>query len=334
MDTVLGLRGHLARAEVVSDLRLLERACDGHVLGDRKVRVAHVVKVEDLFAGPKQLGLFKQAPFVLRHVNGNAIRRSAPVALAILNEGQTRVIVVKTRRPIPASFESEMVGQSAISILVDKWFAENSYHADEFTDLAALLDLKRKQGLTISLALPALNEEETVGNVIQTIKQALMDQIPLLDEIILVDSDSTDRTRQIAGEMGIPTFIHQQILPKYGARRGKGAGSQCNRLQCREERQDGHEKGPAMPGLPVESRAGAGLVRAAGDGARLADLEGLEPFALFGLPLASFGDLAVLGKRELGHAKPLARGIRIRKGRPRRLTAFSDANLPSGTEAR
>jgi glycosyltransferase involved in cell wall biosynthesis/nucleotide-binding universal stress UspA family protein len=145
-----------------------------------------------------------------------------PVAQAILDEGQTRVIVVKTRRPIPASFESEMVGQSAISILVDKWFAENSYHADEFIDLAALLDLKRKQGLTISLALPALNEEETVGNVIQTVKQALMDQVPLLDEIILVDSDSTDRTRQIAGEMGIPTFIHQQILPQYGVRRGKG----------------------------------------------------------------------------------------------------------------
>jgi len=145
-----------------------------------------------------------------------------PVAQAILNEGQTRVIVVKTRRPIPASFESETVGQSAISILVDKWFAENSYHADEFTDLAALLDLKRKQNLTISLALPALNEEETVGNVIQTVKTALMDQVPLLDEIILIDSDSSDRTRQIATEMGIPTFIHQQILPQYGARRGKG----------------------------------------------------------------------------------------------------------------
>ncbi len=145
-----------------------------------------------------------------------------PVAQAILREGQTRVIVVKTRRPMPASFESETVGQSAISVLVDKWFAENSYHADEFTDLGTLLDLKHKQGLTISLALPALNEEETVGNVIQTVKRALVDEIPLVDEIVLIDSDSTDRTRQIAEEMGIPTFIHQQILPAYGPRRGKG----------------------------------------------------------------------------------------------------------------
>jgi glycosyltransferase involved in cell wall biosynthesis/nucleotide-binding universal stress UspA family protein len=145
-----------------------------------------------------------------------------PVAKAILQQGYSKVIVVKTRRPIPANFESETVGQTAISVLVDKWFAENTYHADEFKDLQALLALKHAQHLSISLALPALNEEETVGKVIKTVKRALMDAVPLLDEIILIDSDSTDRTREIAGELGIPVFIHQQILPEYGARRGKG----------------------------------------------------------------------------------------------------------------
>jgi glucosyl-3-phosphoglycerate synthase len=145
-----------------------------------------------------------------------------PVAEAILREGQSKVIVVKTKRPLPVSFESESVGQSAISVLVDKWFAENTYHTDEFVHLDTLLELKRAQGLTISLALPALNEEDTVGNVIATVKQALMDEVPLLDEIILIDSDSTDRTRAIARELGIPVFIHQQTLPRYGARSGKG----------------------------------------------------------------------------------------------------------------
>jgi len=145
-----------------------------------------------------------------------------PVAEAILRSGQTRVIVVKTKRPVPASFESETAGQSAISILVDKWFAENTYHADEFADLNVLLELKRKQNLTISLALPALNEEETVGTVIQTVKAALLEAVPLLDEIVLVDSNSSDRTREIAAQLGIPVFIHQQILPQYGARLGKG----------------------------------------------------------------------------------------------------------------
>jgi len=153
---------------------------------------------------------------------GGGLTPLGPVAEAILRSGQTRVIVVKTKRPVPASFESETAGQSAISILVDKWFAENTYHADEFADLNALLELKRKQNLTISLALPALNEEETVGTVIQTVKAALLDAIPLLDEIVLVDSNSCDRTREIGAELGIPVFIHQQILPQYGARHGKG----------------------------------------------------------------------------------------------------------------
>jgi nucleotide-binding universal stress UspA family protein len=145
-----------------------------------------------------------------------------PVGESLVKNGKSGVIVVKTRRPAPVNFESEEVGHSAISILVDKWFAENTYHADEFVDLDYLVDLKRKQNLSISLALPALNEEETVGLVITTVKQALMDAAPLLDEIILIDSNSADRTREIAEGLGIPVFIHQQLLPRYGPRRGKG----------------------------------------------------------------------------------------------------------------
>jgi glycosyltransferase involved in cell wall biosynthesis len=44
----------------------------------------------------------------------------------------------------------------------------------------------------------------------------------LLDEIVLMDSNSTDRTRQIASDLGIPVYIHQEILPELGARQGKG----------------------------------------------------------------------------------------------------------------
>jgi glucosyl-3-phosphoglycerate synthase len=84
------------------------------------------------------------------------------------------------------------------------------------------MKIKEQQGSTISLALPSLNEEKTVGNIISTIKKALMDDLPLLDEIILIDSNSTDRTRGIAEELGIPVYIHQQILPELGERSGKG----------------------------------------------------------------------------------------------------------------
>jgi glycosyltransferase involved in cell wall biosynthesis/nucleotide-binding universal stress UspA family protein len=145
-----------------------------------------------------------------------------PVADTILRESSKGVLVVKSRRSLPPNMESEMVGRNAISVLVDKWFAENTYHAGEFADLDHLLGLKRKQNLTVSLALPALNEEETVGHVIGTVKQALMDKVPLLDEIVLIDSDSTDRTREIAEGLGLPVHIHQKVLPDLGVRSGKG----------------------------------------------------------------------------------------------------------------
>jgi len=145
-----------------------------------------------------------------------------PVAEQMMRESQHGVIVVKTKQPPRFSLESEEVGQTAISVLVDKWFAENTFHADEFQDPDYLLSLKRERGVTISLALPALNEEETVGNVIQTIKQALVLEAPLLDEIVLIDSNSEDHTREIARDLGVPVYIHQSVLPNYGARPGKG----------------------------------------------------------------------------------------------------------------
>jgi glycosyltransferase involved in cell wall biosynthesis len=134
-------------------------------------------------------------------------------------------VVVKSRGRLPETWtglEGELAGAQAISVLVDHWFAENTYHADEFDDIQRLVRLKHEQGLTISLALPALNEEETVGQVIQTVKSALMDQYPLVDEIVLIDSNSTDRTREIAESMGVPVYIHQMLLPEQGGRRGKG----------------------------------------------------------------------------------------------------------------
>ena len=144
------------------------------------------------------------------------------VADQLLCANPSGLVIVKTRRPMPVNLDREAAGQTAISILVDKWFAENTYHAHEFLDLENLCEQKDRLGLTISLALPALDEEETVANVIQTLKGPLHDSAPLLDEIVLMDSHSSDRTREIASEFGIPIYIHQQVLPQYDVRNGKG----------------------------------------------------------------------------------------------------------------
>ena len=144
------------------------------------------------------------------------------VADRILHESSCAVIAVKSGRPMPQIKFDETLGFEAISLLVDKWFGENTFHADEFNNLRELVELKKKQGVTISLALPALNEEETVGKVIRTMKKELMKRFPLLDEIVLIDSNSTDRTRQIAAKEGVPVYIHQELLPTMEPRSGKG----------------------------------------------------------------------------------------------------------------
>ncbi len=109
-----------------------------------------------------------------------------------------------------------------ITVTVDKWFAENTFHAHEFRDIAQLVELKKRQGLSISLGLPALNEAKTIGKIITTLRAALMERYPLLDEIVVIDSDSTDDTVAIAKGLGVPVHRHSQILPAYGSNVGKG----------------------------------------------------------------------------------------------------------------
>ncbi|HEX2923304.1 MAG TPA: glucosyl-3-phosphoglycerate synthase [Chloroflexota bacterium] len=153
------------------------------------------------------------------------------IAERVVQESDRPVIVVKTKQQVKGLkpdwgrlFQEERSGRTPmpISTVVDKWFAENTFDSEEWSDLDMLVRLKRSAGVTISLGLPALNEEATVGPIIQSIKTELMDRHPLLDEMVLIDSDSTDRTAEIARGLGIPVYTHPEILPRYGTIKGKG----------------------------------------------------------------------------------------------------------------
>ncbi len=72
------------------------------------------------------------------------------------------------------------------------------------------------------MGLPTLNEEKTIGLTIRRIREALMDRVPLVDELLVVDSASTDRTVEIARELGAAVRQHDEILPELGAYVGKG----------------------------------------------------------------------------------------------------------------
>ncbi|MFN4182720.1 MAG: glucosyl-3-phosphoglycerate synthase, partial [bacterium] len=104
----------------------------------------------------------------------------------------------------------------------EKWFAENTFHCGEFKNLPALIQRKKALDVKISLALPTLNEESTIGTILDVLKSRLMDEYPLLDEIVVIDSGSEDRTDSIARSKNIPVYLHAKILPGYGSFRGKG----------------------------------------------------------------------------------------------------------------
>ena len=148
-----------------------------------------------------------------------------PTALRAASIAGIATLVVRAPRPFPTptvQVAETLPLDYTISVVVDKWFAENSFHAGEFADLERLLTLKRQQGLTISLGLPTLNESATIGKVIQTMKQGLMDECPLLDEIVVIDSLSTDNTVEIAEALGVPVHRHPDLLPQVGSYAGKG----------------------------------------------------------------------------------------------------------------
>jgi len=152
-----------------------------------------------------------------------------PVGQAIVANARAAVIV-RTATPVSAELTIPLPTLPAdradrsrvIGELVDKWFVQNTFSSTEFADLRRLVEAKERQGLTISVGLPTLNEEATVRRVIRAIRTRLMERFPLVDEIVVIDSDSDDRTREIAREEGVPVHIHSQILPGTGSYVGKG----------------------------------------------------------------------------------------------------------------
>ncbi|MFF5112256.1 glucosyl-3-phosphoglycerate synthase [Streptosporangium sp. NPDC000509] len=82
--------------------------------------------------------------------------------------------------------------------------------------------LEAKGETTISVVLPARDEEETVGEIVAAIRRDLMEAVPLVDELVVIDSRSVDETAVRAARAGARVVAQDEVLPDLKPLDGKG----------------------------------------------------------------------------------------------------------------
>ena len=104
------------------------------------------------------------------------------------------------------------------------WFRSRTTSAPSLADLdlPALLRAKRRGGHRVSVVLPARNEAATVGGLVADLRDTWIRRTPLVDELLVVDSDSTDDTAAVARAAGADVVATTEVLPAHGTRPGKG----------------------------------------------------------------------------------------------------------------
>jgi glucosyl-3-phosphoglycerate synthase len=100
------------------------------------------------------------------------------------------------------------------------WFRRRTSRWQDWP-VADLIARKKQQDLRVSVVIPARNEERTVADVVSAIRQ-LKAGTGLVDELVVIDSDSTDATARIAAAAGAAVHAARDIAPELGAYPGKG----------------------------------------------------------------------------------------------------------------
>jgi glucosyl-3-phosphoglycerate synthase len=104
------------------------------------------------------------------------------------------------------------------------WFEQRTTSATSLAevDVAALLRAKRRGGHRVSVVLPARNEAATLGPLVADLADRWVRRARLVEELLVVDSDSTDDTAAVARAAGADVVATTEVLTGHGTRPGKG----------------------------------------------------------------------------------------------------------------
>jgi len=105
-----------------------------------------------------------------------------------------------------------------------EWFGKRTFHYSQFEPISALREAKERLGSSVSVCIPARNEEATIGRIVRVLRRALVNRSGVVDEIVVMDGGSTDGTAAIARAEGAIVFPEEEVLPEAGPGRGKGEG--------------------------------------------------------------------------------------------------------------
>jgi glucosyl-3-phosphoglycerate synthase len=103
--------------------------------------------------------------------------------------------------------------------VTEQWFAERTFQYPAWTPESLV---PAKEGRSVSVVLPALDEEATVGAIVAAIVPLTRGPAPLVDELVVVDSGSTDRTVAVAASAGARVVRRADVVPELPPRPGKG----------------------------------------------------------------------------------------------------------------
>jgi len=133
---------------------------------------------------------------------------------------------------------ADCTGQKGAGMRTDvaHWLTTHTTAARDWP-IEAVLKLKARSGLRVGVVLPALNEAATVGQIVTAINSTWCQNRPgqrhnrlgrrspgtfLVDDLLVLDSGSTDATARIASATGARLVHRDDVLPRIPAVTGKG----------------------------------------------------------------------------------------------------------------